>query len=84
MTCSHRYAHTNTLFKNLNLLKLRDIVSMQTYLFVFKSLKCKSLNIYQSNSVNQDSRRPYDVKIPLCRTTHAQKSVTYRGTKIWN
>ena len=84
MTCSHRYAHTNSLFKNLNILKLRDIVSLQTYLFVFKSLQCNSLDIYQPNSINQDSRRPYDVKIPLCRTAHAQSFVTYRGAKIWN
>ena len=84
MTFSHRYVHTDPLFRNLNLLKLHDIVSMQAYFFVFKSLQSQINNSYQYMSVDKNTRRPNDLKIPLCRTTHKQRFLTYRGAKLWN
>ena len=35
-------------------------------------------------SHNINTRRHIDVKIPQCRTVHAQRSVSVRGAKAWN
>ena len=44
MTSSDRYAHTDPLFKNLNLLKLSDIITLQTHVFVYKALHLHNVN----------------------------------------
>ena len=84
MTHSHRFAHTDPLFRTLHLLKLHDIISMQAYLFVYKSLNFCTVTPIQYVSIHQNTRRPYDVKVPLCRTSHAQRFITYRGANLWN
>ena len=38
ITCSHRYAHTDPLFKELRLLKLKDLVTLQFVSLVQKTL----------------------------------------------
>ncbi len=80
-----RYAHTNPLFDKYKLLKFQDIVSTQTCLFVHKALHNYPVNnyfIYLSH--NTDTRRPRDLRLPLCRTTHAQQNILFRGAKLWN
>ena len=85
MTYNHRFAHTDPLFKNLNLLKLHDIISMQTYFFVYKSLNHQSIiSNFHYMQTNQNTRRPNTLRLPQCRTSHTQRFLTYRGANIWN
>lgn len=85
ITCSSRFAHTTPLFRNLKLLKLNDIIKLQTSIFVYNAL-----NVFSSNCGLQYvaqhvlSRRPGTLRVPLCRTSFAQRSITYRGTSYWN
>ena len=75
ITFNHRYAHTDP---------LHDILAMQTYLFVYKSLNSQIIKAYQYMSENPNIGRPYDLKIPLCRTTFTQRFIAYRGAQLWN
>ena len=85
MTYSSRFAHTTPLFQNLRLLKLKDIIRLQTNIFVFNAMYMFSSNCgFQYTPQYVSSRRPGTLRIPLCRTSHAQRSVTYRGTSCWN
>ncbi len=81
-----RYDHTNPLFCEHNLLKVPDIIFLQTCIFLFKSIYIYPNNTsYEllSNNIN-NNRRPDDLKLPLCRTVHAQRSVSVRGVREWN
>ena len=81
-----RYDHTNSLFSDHNLLKVPDIISLQTCIFVFKSIHIYPNNTtYEllSHNVN-NTRRPNDLRLPLCRTVHAQRNVSVRGAREWN
>lgn len=80
-----KFEHTSPLFLNNNLLKLPDIVFLQTCLFVFKSIHVFPVNTsfeYINQSIS--SRRPHDLRMPLCRTVQAQRSVRVRGVRCWN
>ena len=80
-----RYAHTNPLFDQYKLLKFQDRVYLQTCLFIYKPLHNYPIGndfIYLSH--NTDTRRPRDLRLPLCRTTHAQQNILFRGAKLWN
>ena len=86
ITDSNRYDHTAPLFLKHNLLKVHDIISYQTLVFVYKALK-----IYETDCgfqrhipVNIQTRNASDLTIPLYKTSHAQQCVLYRGTKLWN
>ena len=86
MSYKHRYDHTHTIFKNLRLLKFPDILQLQTYLFVHKSIysfpvKCGFTATPRSAMT---LRRTHDLLLPRCRTSHAKHSVLSRGTKAWN
>lgn len=81
-----RYDHTNPLFCEHNLLKVPDIIFLQTCIFLFKSIYIYPNNTsYKllSNNIN-NNRRPDDLKLPLCRTVHEQRSVSVRGVREWN
>ena len=85
MTCNTRFAHTNPLFLNLKLLKLPDIVQLQTCVFVYKALNVFSVNYeFQYTVQHIPTRRADTLRIPRCRTSFAQRSITYRGTSSWN
>lgn len=71
-----RYDHTNPLFCENNLLKVPDIIALQTCTFVFKSLHIYPINItFEWMSHNVNSRRPNNLRPPFCRTVHTQRSV---------
>lgn len=85
MAYKSKFAHTDPLFCKSSLLKLLDIISLHTYLFVFKFLHEIATNCgFQLMYNNFNARRPKDLMIPLCRTTHAQQSVIVMGTRLWN
>ena len=80
-----KFAHTNPLFREFKLIKLPDIILFQTCLFVYKSLYIFPINTsFEFPSHNINTRRPMDLKIPQCRTVHAQRSVSVRGAWCWN
>ena len=79
------YDHTACLFKNLNLLKLPDIITLQTNLFVHKSFHSFPIDTgFNCMPFNNTPRRPHSLRIPLCRTSHAQRSILIRGSRSWN
>ena len=85
MSSSHRYAHTDPLFKNFRLLKSDEIITLQTHLFVHKTLHTHQLDYgFQLQTNLQNTRRQNNLVIPLCRTTHMQRYLTHRGAKQWN
>ena len=80
-----KYEHTHPLFQKYQLIKLPDIILLQTCLFVYKSLYIFPVNTtFEFPSHNRNTRRPMDVKIPQCRTVQAQRSVGVRGAWSWN
>lgn len=86
ITNSNRLDHTAPLFRDLQLLKLHDIISYQTLIFVYKSLNIYDIDcgFQQFVPINVQTRNANDLVIPLFKTSHAQQCVTYRGTKLWN
>ena len=87
ITNSQKYEHTNPLFHQYNLLKLQDIISMQTLLFVYNAITTCPLSIdyrYVSRSIETRRSQAMDLLLPRCRTSHAQQSVLVRGVKLWN
>ena len=86
LTNSKRLEHTAPLFRELKLLKIVDIISYQSILFVYKSLNIYPLDcgFQHSPQHNIHTRNSNDLTIPLFHTSHAQQSITFRGTKLWN
>ena len=86
MSCKNQFDHTNPLFSEHNLLKVPDKIALQTCIFVLKSIYIYLNNTtYESLSLNViNTRRHNDLRIPFCRTVHAQKSVSVRSAREWN
>ena len=67
MSHNSRFAHTDPLFCKYVLLKLPDILSLQTCLFVYKALHIFSIDCgLQLISQNVNTRRSMNLRIPLC------------------
>lgn len=84
-------AHTSPLFKNLYLLKLKDICYFQTILFMFKFLQSRlppKFNNYFTfvSSVHSYSTRSSSAAftIPFCHTSIRQTCIRYQGPLAWN
>ena len=78
-----RYDHTHPIFRDQKLLKLSDIIDLQTLSFVHGALTTFPINCkFESISRSSSSRR--NLRIPLCRTSHAQQSIAVRGARCWN
>ena len=81
-----KYAHTNALFKSLDLLKLHDINTYTCAIFVFKSIQNHiNVNLFHFNTNTRFNLRNLNVLlIPMCNTRQSQTSIRYHGVKIWN
>ena len=80
-----KYDHTNPLFHDHKILKLPDTLFLQACLFVFKSLHVFPVNNgFQLTTTEGTSRRPLCLRIPLCRTSHAQQNISTTGVRYWN
>lgn len=85
ITHNNKFDHTSPLFKDLKLLKVNDIIVFQTLTFVYRSLNMYTVDTgFQTLSHNIQLRQTGNLRTPLCRTSHAQRSVVSRGTKHWN
>lgn len=78
--------HTNGLFLKSGLLKLKDMIVLQTLLVMHKVKYCLLpsglQNLFAVNS--ETSRRNHDFKHPFVRTTLKQMCVSVAGVKQWN
>lgn len=78
--------HTTGLFLESGLLKLKDLVSLQTLLVVHKAkhclLPCGLQTLFTLNS--ETSRRNNDFKQPFAGNTLKQMCVSVSGVKRWN
>ena len=85
MSFKRKYDHTNHLYRDFRILKLPDIIQLQTNLFVHKSIHTYPTDTgFKSLTHNITSRRQHRLRLPLCRTSHAQQSILFRGSRNWN
>ena len=85
MTYSNKYEHTSPIFRELKLLKIHDLIVFQTLTFVYRSLNTYTVDTgFRTLTHDIQLRQTGNLRTPLCRTSHAQRSVVSRGTKHWN
>ena len=96
MTFSHYLAHTNTLFKELQLLKLPNIISSSNILFTHSTLNNNSPKIFTNFfKYNKSIKRDFSqnsifstpngsLAIPLFQTSSGNKSIQFTCTIEWN
>ena len=94
IVCKANYlSHTEILFQKMNLLKLPDINTYLTCLFVFKFLNkqlpdaCNNFLIINNPSAvkyNYNLRTVSQFIIPLYRTTVREKFIRFHGPKLWS
>ena len=83
-------ANTSPIFKELKLLKFRDIHSFQLGFFMFSlknsTLPSKFNNLFLINSQihNYNTRNAHLFRLPLCRTNTRQFSIYFQGPKFYN
>ena len=83
-------AHTDPIFKNLDILKFHDIYLIQLGLFMYSyqnhtlpsKFHCKFILQNQIHSYN--TRNSYKFRLPFCHTRIKQFSVFYQGPKFYN
>ncbi|KAL9967850.1 hypothetical protein ACROYT_G026148, partial [Oculina patagonica] len=87
---SYYKAHTEPIFKKLNLLKFQDIhlMLLGQFMFSFKNaiLPQKFENIFTINNQIHcyNTRHANSFRLPLCRTNIRQFSVFFQGPKFFN
>jgi FMN-dependent NADH-azoreductase len=84
-----RLEHTNSLFINLKLLKLDDMIESQTLLIMYKAyniLLPKNVQKYFDtvNVLTKRTRQKYNFKVKYVRTNLKAMGLTVRGVKLWN
>ena len=79
-----RYAHTKELFSTRKLLTVPDIIRVQTSLFIHKSMHSLTTDQGFTLLSHNATRRPFHLRLPLCRTSHAKQSILSRGSQLWN
>ena len=90
VTNSSYLHHSNPLFYRLNTLKVKDIHTLQTGLFMFKYshelLPPLFRNTFQFNSTIHTSptRRSHDYHLENPKIILAQKSIKHHGPDVWN
>jgi len=96
ITFSHYLAHTSTLFKELKLLKLPDIISMSNIMFTHSTLNNKSPAIFnnffkfkvtkkrQFSQINMFNTPFGSLEMPFCETLSGKKSTQFICAVEWN
>ena len=89
ITLSMPRDHTSNLFKTLNLLKLHDIIKVNTATFVYKLtqnlLPSLFSNFYTYNYLVHDyrTRQSHHLHIPTSSSSN-KNSFRYRAVRLWN
>ena len=83
---ARRYEHTNSIFLDLNILKLEDVNIYCCAIYVYKSLNNITENKYFTYRVNEfHSLRNADLlRLPAVRSTQSKRYINYHGVEIWN
>ena len=82
--------HTNPIFKNHKSLKVEDIHTFQTSIFMYKyttnllPVSFQSFFTYNADIHAYPTRRSTDLHLNNPRTLLAQKSIRHHGPDIWN
>ena len=82
--------HTNSLFKNLRILKFRDTYLLSLGKFMYSFSKGLLPTIFNDFFALSNEIHPYDTRssklfhIPYCRTNTRQFSVSYQGPNFFN
>ena len=90
ITCAHYNAHTNDLFKKLNLLKLDDLYTLKMGTIMHQVVnyglyRAIAERIVTRNQVHSHlTRQSSSLNIPRYKCQKSQFSVLYAGIKIWN
>ena len=83
----HRREHTHQLFINSKLLKLQDLINLQTLTVMYKArylLLPQTVQMLFSFKTDVNSRRKLTLTLPFARTTQKKMSITVAGVKLWN
>ena len=89
ITNSDFYAHTNSLFKQLKILKIEDLYTYHTQLFMYKTLVLDKYpeikNTILDTQINHNyATRVNNLRLPYCRTVKGTQSLCYKLSKNWN
>ena len=90
--CSHSHylAHTTPIFKEIKTLKVNDIHTYQTAIFMFKYSanllppSFQNFFIHNANIHSYPTRRSSDFHLNNPKTLKAHKSIRHHGPDIWN
>ena len=83
-------AHADPLFFAQKILKVKDIYLLQLGIFMYQYYSNGLPNSFQSMFTTNrqihsyDTRQSSKVHIPYCRTSQAQKFISYQGPIFWN
>ena len=81
LTNSEFQAPSNPLFKQLNILKLFDLVKLEACTFTFKN---KDSNEFQQLTHNYNTRNRRDIVVPAHNLSIYHNSLSYNSIKLWN
>ena len=80
--------HTNNLFKDLKILKLKEINTLETAKFVKKEIDKQNPKYFQRRHVNHNmvlrNNNHLALNLPRPRSEREKQFITYHGPKIWN
>ena len=87
---SHYLDHTAPIFKELNILNLKKLVSQRISLLMYKQylniLPSPIHELFTMNSTqhNYNTRQHTHIRTQIGRTEHVYKLFSFHGTNIWN
>ena len=89
LTNSSYYAHSDPLFKQLCLLKVKDLYEMQCQIFMHKTMKLNNYPVYKEKISTFQIEHNYGtrgslLRTPFYRTEICKQSLLYQGIKNWN
>ena len=83
ITKSDYFAHTQSLFKETNILKLFDINKIQTGIFMYKLINIGNTSTLRQQH-NYPTRTRGNLRTPIHHLTIFQHSLSFTGPKTWN
>ena len=99
MSFAHYQAHSSPLFKNLNVLKLTDIVKNSNLLFTHNTINKNSPAVFDNYFLFDEASHPHQtinsltstysiptgsLKLPIYRTEAGKSSIKYICSNTWN
>ena len=90
ITNSGKYKHTHPLFRNLQILQLKQIHTYKIALTMFKvqSYKTPAVlpSLFKINEIvhSYHTRQSKKFHVPAARTNYMQRAISVKGVRIWN